>query len=151
MHGQYLRGIDRRPIHDEDTFLCLTKGDLKPETESETVAAQDQALHTKYFGKKILKTETDCECRLCQQFDETIDHIITECPILAKEQYIKRHDTMCAQIHYNICKEIGVRVDTKHWHGHVPKSVETAQGVKVTILWNHQVQTEPSLTRSQTL
>ena len=28
------------------------KGDLKAETESEIVAAQDQALHMKYYGKK---------------------------------------------------------------------------------------------------
>jgi len=41
---------------------------------------------------KILNTETDSKCRLCQKFDETIDHIISACPILAKEQYIKRHD-----------------------------------------------------------
>jgi hypothetical protein len=56
------------------------------------VAAQDQALKTKYFATKILKTETDSKCRLCQQFDETTDHIISACPILAKEQCIKRHD-----------------------------------------------------------
>jgi len=29
-------------------------------------------------------------------FVETIDHIISACPILAKEQYIKRHDKVCA-------------------------------------------------------
>jgi len=43
----------------------------------------------------ILNTETDSKCRLCQQCDETIDHIISACPILAKEQYIKRHDSVC--------------------------------------------------------
>jgi hypothetical protein len=35
------------------------------------------------------KTEKDSKCRLCQQFDETIEHIISACPILAKEQDIK--------------------------------------------------------------
>jgi len=33
-------------------------------------------------------------------------------------------------------------LDKKHWYEHVPKSVETGQGGKVTILWNHQVQTD---------
>jgi hypothetical protein len=33
---------------EEDTFLWLSKGNLKAETESEIVAAQDQALNTKY-------------------------------------------------------------------------------------------------------
>jgi len=87
------------------------------------VAAQDQALQTKYYATKILNTETDSKCRLCQQFDETIDHTISACPILGKEQYIKRRDRVCAQLHFNICKETGVQLDKKHWYEHVPKSV----------------------------
>ena len=65
MHGQYIRNIDRQLISEEDTFLWLSKGDLKAETESEIVAAQDQALQTKYYATKILSTETDSKCRLC--------------------------------------------------------------------------------------
>jgi len=95
MHGQYIGNIDRQLISAEDTFLWLSKGDLKAETESEIVAAQDQALQTKYYATKILNTETDSKCRLCQQFDEKTDHIISACPILAKKQYIKRHDRVC--------------------------------------------------------
>ena len=37
--------------------------------------------------------------------DETIDHIISACPIVAKEQYIKRHDSVCAQLHFNIARK----------------------------------------------
>jgi hypothetical protein len=44
MHGQYIWNIDRQLISKEDSFLWLTKGDLKAETESVIVAAQDQAL-----------------------------------------------------------------------------------------------------------
>jgi len=109
------------------------------------VAAQDQALQIKYYATKVLNTETASKCRLCQQFDETIDHIISACPKLAKEQYIKRHDSVCAQLHFNICKETGVQLDKKHWNENVPKSVETSQGGKVTILWNQQVQTDRTI------
>jgi hypothetical protein len=113
MHGQYIRSIDRQLISEEDTFLCLSKGELKAETESEIVAAQDQALQTKYYVTKIFNTETDSKCRLCQQFDKTIDHVISTSPILAKEQYIERHDSVCAQLYFNICKETGVQLDKK--------------------------------------
>jgi len=89
MHGQYIRSIDRQLISEEDTFLWLSKGDLKAETEIEIVATQDQALQTKYYATKILNTEMDSKCKLCQQFDETIDHIISAYPILAKEHYKK--------------------------------------------------------------
>jgi hypothetical protein len=52
MHGQYIQSIDRQLISEEDTFLWLTKGDVKAKTESEIVAAQDQALQTKYYTMK---------------------------------------------------------------------------------------------------
>jgi hypothetical protein len=110
MHEQHIRNIDRQLINEEDTFLWLSKGDLKAETESEIVAAQDQALQTKY-ATKILNTERDSKCRLCQKFDEKIDHVISACPILAKEQYIKRHDRVGAHLHFNICKETRVKLD----------------------------------------
>ena len=116
MHWQYIRNIDKQLISEEDTFLCLLKGDLKAETESEIVAAQDQALQTKYYATKIFnrERERDSKCRLCQQFNETIDSIISACPILGKEQYMNRHDSVCAQLHFNICKETGVQLDKKY-------------------------------------
>jgi hypothetical protein len=92
MHGQYIKNMDIQLISEEDMFLWLSKGDLKAETQSEIVAAQDQALNTKYYATKILNTETDSKCRLCHQFDEIVDHIISACPILAKKQYVKLHD-----------------------------------------------------------
>jgi len=86
---QFDRNIDRQLIGEENTFFCLSKGDLKAETESEIVAAQDQAPQTKYYATKILNTETDSKCRFCQHSDETIDHIMSACPILAKRTVYK--------------------------------------------------------------
>ena len=48
--------IQTELISEEDTFLWLSKGDFEAETESEIVAAQDQALQTKYYATKILNT-----------------------------------------------------------------------------------------------
>jgi len=44
MHGQYITSIDRQIISEADTFLWLSRGDLKEKTESEIIAAQDQAV-----------------------------------------------------------------------------------------------------------
>ena len=53
---------------------------------------------------------------------------------------------MSAQLHFNICKETGVQLgEKKHWYEDVPKSVETSQGGKVTVLWNQQVQTDRTI------
>jgi hypothetical protein len=89
--------------------------------------------------------QTGSKCRLCHQFEETADRIMPACPILAKEQYIKRHDRVCAQLYFNICKELGVKLDSELWCEHVPKSVERSKVGKVTILWNQQVQTDGTI------
>jgi len=46
---------------------------------------------------------------------------------------------VCAPLHFNICKEIQVKLDNKHWYGHVTNSVEPSHEGKATILWNNQV------------
>ena len=52
---------------------------------------------------------------------------------------------MSAQPHFNICKETRIQLDKTHWYEHVPKSVETSVGGKLTILWNQQVQTDRTI------
>jgi hypothetical protein len=77
---------------DVQAYRWLKFGDFKGETESTIVAAQDQTINTNYFRKKILKQQTDSKCQLCKEHEETIDHLISGCPILAKNEYITRHD-----------------------------------------------------------
>jgi hypothetical protein len=50
-----------------------------------------------------------------------------------------------AQLHFNVCKETGVQLDKKYWYEHVPNSVETIRGGKVTILWNQERQTDRTI------
>jgi len=39
------------------------------------VAAQEEAISTKYFKNKILKEEIDYKYRLCKQHEEIIDNL----------------------------------------------------------------------------
>jgi len=48
----------------------------------------------------------------CKQFDETVEQIISACLILGKGQYIERHDTVCAELHCNMCREMGENCTT---------------------------------------
>ena len=78
---------------------------------------------------KLLQTETDSKCRLCKQFYEKVKYVISACLILAKEQYIQRRDRVCAQLHFNICKEIGVKLTTNTGMTMYSKSVATSREV----------------------
>jgi hypothetical protein len=44
----------------------LKFGDIKGETESTVVAAEDRAFSTNYSMEKILKEETESKCQLCK-------------------------------------------------------------------------------------
>ena len=55
-------------------------------------------------------------------------------PSTGKEQYVKRHDRVCAEVYFHVCKEIGAKLDNIDWYDHVPKSVKTSHEGKVTIL-----------------
>ena len=87
--SKYLR---RKLVENKQSNRCLKSGYIKGETESTIVAAQDQTIGTKYFKNKILKEEIGSKCRLCKQHEETIDHLTSGCPILAKNEYLMRHD-----------------------------------------------------------
>jgi len=83
MHGQLSRNLDEKLVDIEQSYRWLKSGDIKGETESTKVAAQDQAISTNYFKNKILKQEIESKCRLCKQHEETIDQLTSGCPILA--------------------------------------------------------------------
>ena len=107
----------------------------KGETESTIVAAQEQAISTNYFKNKILKEETESKYRLCNQHEETIDHLTSGCPILAMKEYLMSHDKGCTHLHYSICKALGIETTEKWYiHTHMPKPVYDEGDV--TVSWN---------------
>jgi hypothetical protein len=112
---------------------------LKGKPESLIVAAQDQALSTIYLKRKVLKEETEYKCRLCTEYEETICHLTSGCPVLAKNEYIIRHDKACTHLHYSICKEFGTEVPD-NWYSYVPKPV--CEHEDIAVLWNQGEQTE---------
>jgi hypothetical protein len=75
------RKLHEKPVDIQQSYLWLKCGDIKGETESTVVAAQDQATSTNYFQNKVLKEEIESKCRLRKKHEETIDHLTSGCPI----------------------------------------------------------------------
>ena len=89
------------------------------------MAAQDQALRTK--------------CKKCNQKDETISHIASECPALTQNQYKKRNDTVATAVHWNLCKKYQIPGSNK-WYEHQPPPVTENENAK--LLWNYSIRTD---------
>jgi len=113
MHEQLPRNLDENLVDIEQSYRWLKSGDIKGETESTTVADQDQAISKNYFKNNILKEEIESKCWLYKQHEETIDQLISGCPILAKNEYLMRQDKDCALLHYSICKALGIETTDK--------------------------------------
>jgi len=122
MHGQLPRNLEEKLVDIEQSYRWLKSGDIKGETESKIVAAQDKEISTNSFKNKILKEEIESKLRLCKQHEETIDHLTSGCPILAKNEYLMRYDKVCTHLHYSICKALGTETTDK-WYTHMPKPV----------------------------
>ena len=89
---------------------------LKAETERFIIAAQDQSLPTRWYHHNILKKpDVDPKCSLCGRFRETLDHLVSGCPELAKTEYIHRQHKTTAHMHWKICKEFGIEVKER-WY-----------------------------------
>ena len=75
------------------------KPGLKSETEGLIIAAQDQSLATKSYHHRIIKDDADPKCTMCKEFEKTVDHIVAGCPVLAKTEYVQRHDRAAGYLH----------------------------------------------------
>ena len=64
------------------------KGNLKRETESHLIAAQNNAIWISYIKSRMVKTQQYCRCSLCGDRGEGINHIISKCSKLATNSII---------------------------------------------------------------
>ena len=90
LHGQYPARTNQTDVDTQKTHQWLSSSCLKAETEGFIIAAQDQSLYTRNYQAQILKNGVDPTCRCCGKFDETVDNLVSGCPVLAPKEYIDR-------------------------------------------------------------
>uniref|UniRef100_A0A803THT2 Reverse transcriptase domain-containing protein n=1 Tax=Anolis carolinensis TaxID=28377 RepID=A0A803THT2_ANOCA len=141
LHGKFLDKIEGK-ADKEKTWLWLTNGTLKKETEGLILAAQEQDIRTKAIKAKIEKSADDPKCRLCKETDETIDHILSCCKKIAQTDYKQRHNYVAQMIHWNVCLKYHLPA-AKNWWDHKPAKVLENEQAK--ILWDFRIQTDKVL------
>ena len=142
MHGQYAQALESEQIDKKKSIAWLRSAGLKETTESLIIAVQHQTLATNYYKNKILKKSVDPNCRLCRTHSETISHIVSGCPMLAKHEYLERHNRVTKLIHWTICNTHRFEVKNK-WYKQEIRPVMKKD--ELTVLWNSSVHTDRSI------
>ena len=135
LHGQFEKDTEKMKVG--ESWNWLSKGELKRETESLLMAAQEQALNTNSVKKEIYGVTGTDKCRLCGEKVESVTHIVSACKMLAQKDYKRRHDKVCLNLHWSLCKKYGIEVEEK-WYKHKPEAVIQNEDVK--ILWDFMIQ-----------
>ena len=137
LHGQYLS--QTKKVRSGQCWAWLQNGDLKWETKSLIVAAQNQSIRTNLVKVRIDKSQGDSLCRICRKVDESIDHIVSGCGKLAQNEYKRRHDNLGKIVHWKLARKCNFEAGDK-WYEHEPESVLENEDYK--ILWDFSIQTD---------
>ena len=106
------------------------------------MAAREHAIRTNAIQAKIDKTQAESKRRLCGKVDDTVRHIVCECPMLAQGEYKRRHDCVSRKIHWEVCRKNGFDVNDKLYK-HEPDKV--VQNDSWKILWGFTIKMIMSL------
>ena len=129
-------------ISHEKTWKLLRKMNLKRETESLLIAAQNNAIRTNQIKARIDKTQQNSRCRLCGERDETLNHIISKRSKIAEKEYKTWYDWESKVIHWELGKKL--KLDhTNKWYMHNPESILEDETHK--LLCDFEIQTDQQI------
>ena len=96
--------------------------------------------HYPNYQKHILRYNVHEKCRLCGNPNETIEHIIDGCKMLAQREYTRRHNDVCGIIHKQIALNLGLLQDEKSYYRYVP--VPVLENDHYLLHWDMTTQTD---------
>ena len=138
MHRQYRRLTEQPPVDMKETYGWLKAANLPAATEGLAVAAQDQALRTRYYERKILHYDVSSTCRMCSVGLETVDHIGAGCSALAPRTTLIDTIRWPPSFTGMFCRHFGVPVESRWYRHHPDRLVETDD---ITMMWDTTIPT----------
>ena len=140
LHGRFLKQLEEGGCDPDATWAWLNKESLSRYTEADVFAAQDQSIRTNWIQAAIEKQQGVSEkCRICNQHNESVEHILNGCQKLANGDYKHRHDRVAAALHWGMCRDLGFTAETKWWSHYAEKVLENDD---YKILWDFLIQTD---------
>ena len=102
-----------KEVRSDQCWAWLQNGDLKRETESLIVTAQNQSIRTNLVNATIDKSQPDSLCRVCRKVDEGINHNVSGCSKLPQKEYKIRHDNLGKIVHWKLVRKCNFEAGDK--------------------------------------
>ena len=77
--GRYPQRTQKADVDQENAHQRLHSVGLKAESEGFIMTAQNQSLNTRNYQTTIIKNGVDPKYKICHQYDETVDHLVSGC------------------------------------------------------------------------
>lgn len=81
---------------------------MKPETEAVIFEAQEQVAITRVYRAKAPKMGGERKCRLCDNHEESVAHILSGCAEKMAVQYKVRRNRVLSQLVKVLANELGL-------------------------------------------
>ena len=129
----------------DKTWMWLRKRNFKRETESDLMAAQNNAIRINHINARIDKTQQNSKCRIYGDRDERLNHLISGCSRLARKEYKTRYVWLGRVIHWEMCKKF--KFDhTNKWYMH--NTAPVLENDRHKLIWDSDIHTDtPNLTQ----
>ena len=130
-------------------FNWLTSPSLLQTMASTIFAAQDKALRTRNFDVSVMGIRSDRRCRVCRFQPETIDHLVSACPVPARTLYITSHNNIVCFVHWSLCRHRRVLGVGPSYFSHDLTSVVYGQD-GCSLLWEFGIPTDLPISANRT-
>ena len=138
LHGQFLR----EQQHTKNAFSWLKTSFMFKEIESLVFAVQEQCIPTHYYNAKILKMNTCEKCRLCNAGPESVQHILSNCSVLAKTRYVERHNVVGRKVYNAFLKAHNAQCDETN-------KDKLFEDEHIKIMWDWPIRTNKTITANR--
>lgn len=140
LHGHYPTRIEKDEIDTRASQSWLHSGGLFVETEGFIAAIHDQVIHTKSYRKRIMKKKVEnVMCRMCGEKEESLDHLISGCSVLAPKQYLERHNSVAGIIHQELAKKYMGEEDLGPYYNYNPPPIKENEDCR--LYWDRKIRT----------
>jgi len=138
LHLHHWHGKYARCLHGEServlpfTHRILMWDGMSSETERALFALRERWWPTRAYCVRVLQQNGSAKCRHCQAEDETVEHALSGCQVLAATAYTKRHNAALKCLVWWLLHRYGVHDQLRAWSDErTPEAVTENERIKV--------------------